>query len=410
MNQPKQSIKLDVKALESIKRTNSSVEVSTYGNLVTTLSIVCYHQHINTESFLIELQLQLKLLSISIADTKMKSIFTFLRALLILAVVSAHRDPAYFRNSDDGFHNRERWMQNIPGHLKLSQLAIPGTHDSGANGSGNDILFTQCLNFDEQLRYGIRFFDIRVRHFKNSFPIHHDAFFLDKHFDQFLNSVQSFLDRNPSETVLFRLKHEYNAADNSRNMLETLDAYLKGRNRFLQTNNRDVTLDQARGKFIIMSDNGWFDSRGIHYDSSNIQDAYSLNSNWDLYSKWEKVRDHLHRAKDGDSNTFYINYLSGSTGSFPYFVASGHSNPGTSAPRLSTGRTTPGWRNSYPEFPRVSCFIGICTIAFEGTNILARDRIRQFNRSKQRRTVGIIVADFPGDDLIEQIIRNNWSI
>jgi 1-phosphatidylinositol phosphodiesterase len=206
------------------------------------------------------------------------------------------------------------------------------------------------------------------------------------------------------------LKEDDSPAENTRNMLETLDAYLNGRSRFLQTNNRDITLDQARGRFIIMSDNGAFDPRGISYGSSNIQDAYSLGTNWDLYSKWEKVRDHLHRAKDGDSNTFYINYLSGSGGSFPYFVASGHSDPGTSASRLSTGRTTPGWKNSYPDFPRTGCFIGICTISFEGTNILARDRIKNFNKSKQPRTVGIIVADFPGDDLIQEIVNNNWIL
>jgi 1-phosphatidylinositol phosphodiesterase len=334
----------------------------------------------------------------------MKSILAASFVVLLTASVSAHWDPAYFRNSDDGFKNN-------PDGVKLSQLAIPGTHDSGADGGrDNDMLYTQCLNFDEQLRYGIRFFDIRVRHFGNSFAIHHGAFFLNKHFDQFLNSVQKFLDRNPSETILFRLKHEHTEEKNTRNMLQTLDAYLKGRNRFLQTKKRDITLKKARGKFIIMSDNGWFDSRGMSYGSSNIQDAYSLDNNWDLYSKWEKVRDQLHRAKDGDSNTFYINYLSGSGGSFPYFVASGHTDPSTSASRLSTGRTTPGWKDSYPDFPRTTCFIGICTISFEGTNILARDRIKNFNEGKQPRTVGIIVADFPGDDLIQEIIRNNWIL
>jgi 1-phosphatidylinositol phosphodiesterase len=341
----------------------------------------------------------------------MSSLLITSLVLIFTQIISAHWDSAYFRNSGDGFKNKERWMKDIPDHVKLSQLAIPGTHDSGADGGWeNDILYTQCLNFDEQLRYGIRFFDIRVRHYRDTLRIHHAAFFLNKYLDHFLGPLQSFLDRNPSETILFRLKEDDTPAENTRTMLQTLDVYLSWYSRFLQTNNRDITLKKARGKFIIMSDNGWFDSRGISYGSSNIQDAYHLTTNWDLYSKWEKVRDHLHRAKDGDSNTFYINYLSGSTGSFPYFVSSGHSSPGTSAPRLATGLTTPGWRNAYPDFPRINCFIGICTIAFEGTNILARDRIKTFNGSRQPRTVGIIVADFPGDDLIQEIIRNNWIL
>lgn len=72
--------------------------------------------------------------------------------------------------------------------------------------------------------------------------------------------------------------------------------------------------------------------------------------------------------------------------------------------------TTPGWQNSSPDFPRVNCFIGICTIAFEGTNILARDQIKRLNAKRQRRTPGIVIADFPGDDLIHEIIFSNWIL
>ena len=91
--------------------------------------------------------------------------------------------------------------------------------------------------------------------------------------------------------------------------------------------------------------------------------------------------------------------------SFPYFVASGQSSPGTNDPRLLTGRTTPGWKDSWPDFPRVGCFIGICSIAFEGTNILSADRIgkgKEFDKY-----VGMVISDFPGKDLINAIISLN---
>jgi 1-phosphatidylinositol phosphodiesterase len=237
--------------------------------------------------------------------------------------------------------------------------------------------------------------------------LHHGAFFLDKFFNNFLDSVHGFLLQNPSETVLLRLKHEHADVENTETKLQTLDKYLSRYNTYLRNTNRDITLDQARGKFIIMSDNSEFNSHGIVYGQSDIQDNYHLKTNWDLYNKWEKVKEHINKAANGNQNTFYINYLSGSGGSFPYFVASGHSSPGTSAARLSTGRTTPGWKNSYKDFPRVNCFIGICTIAFEGTNILSRKFIKDSNKQNQKRSVGIIMADFPGDDLINEIVRNN---
>lgn len=328
-----------------------------------------------------------------------------------IALAAAHFDPSYFRDANDGFNERKQWMATIPGHVRLNQMAIPGTHDSAANGGlENDILFTQCLDFDQQLRSGIRFFDIRIRHYYDSFPLHHAAFFLNKHFDNFLNSVHQFLIDNPTETVLFRLKQEHNNEDNTRSMRETLENYLKNYSTFLKTTDASITLNQARGKFIILSENSEFDKHGISYGNCDIQDDYHLTTNWDLYDKWEKVKSHLTKAKNGNSNKFYINYLSGSGGSFPYFVASGHSDPGSHSPRLVTGQTTPGWSHSFPDFPRVHCFIGICTIAFEGTNVLARDMIKELNNNRQTRTVGIVAADFPGDNLIHEIIRNNWIL
>jgi 1-phosphatidylinositol phosphodiesterase len=326
---------------------------------------------------------------------------------VLIASTAAHWDAAYFRNSNDGFKERKNWMKQIRGSVRLSEMAIPGTHDSAANGNGNDILYTQTMNFDEQLRFGIRFFHIRVRHFRNIFALHLGVFYLRKNFNDFLSSVHDFLKQNPSETVLFRLMHAHDDAENSRSMSHTLDVYLSNYDTYLKTTNRGITLEEARGKFIIMSDNSEFNSHGIVYGQSDIQDNYHLKTNWDLYNKWEKVKEHIKKAANGNQNTFYINYLSGSGGSFPYFVASGHSSPGTSAARLSTGRTTPGWKNSYKDFPRVTCFIGICTIAFEGTNILSRNVIKDLNKQNQKRSVGIIMADFPGDDLINEIVRNN---
>ncbi|WP_424577992.1 RICIN domain-containing protein [Bacillus cereus] len=146
---------------------------------------------------------------------------------------------------------------------------------------------------------------------------------------------------------------------------------------------------------------------GLNYPHDfNIQDDYHLSTNWDLYDKWSKVKKQLNEANTSynrGSKIKFINYLSGSGGSFPYFVASGHSSPGTSAPRLATGLTTPGWSNSYLDFPRVACFIGICTIAFEGTNILTTDYIENNNL----KYTGIIVADFPGQALINNVIKTN---
>lgn len=331
---------------------------------------------------------------------------------------SAHWDSAYFRNAEDGFSNRSTWMAEIRDDVSLSELALPGTHNSASYTQALESVATQTLDFQQQLDAGLRVFDIRIRHTSNAFALHHGAFYLDQMFGDFLDSVTGFLKSNPSETVLFRLKVDHAAADdNTQTLVETLDDYLaKAGSTYLRTVDPNIPLGDARGKFVILSNVSEFNSHGLSYASFNIQDEFSLSTNWDLYDKWLKVKQQLAVAVAGDKNEVYVNYLSGSGGAFPYFVASGHSSPGTSAPRLATGLTTPLFDSSYPDFPRVSCFIGICTIAFEGTNTLTRDKVAEYNAgvptggSTPGRSVGIIMADYPGDGLIEEIINNNAAL
>jgi hypothetical protein len=220
-----------------------------------------------------------------------------------------------------------------------------------------------------------------------------------------------------------RVKEESDPLGNTREFKETFRAYWDSGNwNFWQpstSNNRDnPELREMRGKIVVLQD---FDREaevkefGIGYPAStelavkygwDYQDRFNLTTNFDLYGKWLDVKAYLGKANEGDMGTKYLNYLSASGGSFPYFVASGHSSPGTSAPRLATGFTAGiagTCSGCYPDFPRVTCFLGTCTIAFEGTNILTSDRLG----SDYAVRVGILMADFPGPDLIEKTIRLN---
>lgn len=94
-------------------------------------------------------------------------------------------------------------------------------------------------------------------------------------------------------------------------------------------------LDQVLGKVVILQDYSG-GVTGIRYSRFNIQDDYSVNTNWDLYDKWLKVKSHLQNAnRNPGSSRGYINYLSASGGSFTYFISSGHMSNGTGASRLS---------------------------------------------------------------------------
>lgn len=299
--------------------------------------------------------------------------------------------------------NNPRWMTDLRDDVRLPALSMPGTHDS-MSFYGGDAVQTQTLPLPEQLRAGVRVLDIRCRHIADAFAIHHGPFFQNAFFGEVLRTVNAFLHENPGETVLMRVSQEYDPADNTRTFEETFRElyWLSFPDLFWKGASNNPTLGEVRGKVVVLQ--AFSGQRyGVPYGTFPIQDDYQLGSNWDLYSKWEKVRGFLMQANVGNYDTFFMNYLSGSTGAMPYFVASGHSDPSTNGPLLSTGRTTPAFGSDWPDFPRVACWGEVCTIAFLGTNILTYDRLLPTNYAR----VGMLMADFPGPGLIDRTIALN---
>ncbi|MDV5139644.1 hypothetical protein CYR40_11200 [Chimaeribacter arupi] len=333
-----------------------------------------------------------------------------LLAIPLLAMFSgatqAHKDDGYSHDTKYLDYSRTRWMSDIDDSTPLGQLSIPGTHDSGSRYGGAAIA-NQVMTISQQLNAGIRYLDIRVRHIDNHFAIHHGPVYQHLNFDDVLSQTTAFLAANPTETVFMRIKEEHTPADNTRTINETLDEYLKKYNKVFKsprsfTWNKQLTLGDMRGKIVVIYDGVYGNAEGYDFGDIPKQDDYHMKTNWSQYSKWEKIKSFINANNNNSGIT--INHLSGSGGSFPYFVASGHSSAGTSAGRLATGLTTPGWKHRYPDFPRVSCFIGICTIAFEGTNTLTKNYL---NSNEHITDTGIIAADFPGKGLIQSVIQKN---
>lgn len=333
----------------------------------------------------------------------MKKIKNILLMASMLLGANAHAIDyeAYTHKSSSGYRNTD-WMASLPDTRRVSEISMPGTHDSMAF-YGGDIPQTQSLPLAEQLASGVRALDIRCRHYYDTFTIHHGFIYQNANFDDVLITVQQFLQAHPKETVVMRVKEEYNAEGVSRSFEDTFAMYKQRYpDLFWSYGSNNPALSQVRGKIVVLQNFSASQPQGLSWGSLNIQDNYQLSTNWDLYNKWSAVKQQLANASSGDPGSIYVNFLSGAVGSFPYFVASGKSSPGDSAPLLSTGLTTPLFKNYYPDFPRVACFWGMCTIAFEGTNLLTSERLPGYGR------VGIIMADFPGRLLLERVIQRNF--
>ena len=349
----------------------------------------------------------------SIRPTHKIAVFSLLLLLIVSQSSYAHKTPGYSHDGGVKTSNPD-WMSRLRDSVRISELSIPGTHDTMAF-YGGDIARAQRMSLANQLESGIRVIDIRCRHIDDVFAIHHGQIFQKVFFGDVLNIVVEFLKKHPRETVLMRVKQEYTPSNNKKTFEQVFhDKYWTEYSASFWTaaNSDNPTLGEVRGKIVVLQDFSASEKYGIDYDSFSIQDDYKLNSNFHLYGKWEKVKAFLGKANDGSEDTTFMNYLSAATNAdkpipvvvLPYFVASGHSSPGTSAPRLATGRTTPGWK-SWRDFPRLDCVpvVHICTIAFEGTNVLTYERV---GKSYKKR-VGIVMADFPGPGLIKRIIELN---
>jgi 1-phosphatidylinositol phosphodiesterase len=330
----------------------------------------------------------------------------------------------------------------LKGEAKLSQLSIPGTHDSIAYhpAGGGNIVWTQWMPLKIQLDAGIRFLDIRLKCGGDKLVGYHGIAPQFIKFDEILETIRMFLAVNPRETIYARIKNEEGAfakdqrctnySEKYETFYDAFTAYFNGTYAPVfwkpTTETLDPTLAETRGKLVVLRDfpcpDGKFCMFGLEwnkYESQDIQDEYHLRTNWDLHDrKWGAVKRQLIRARDvagQASHPIFINFLSGSGGSFPYFVASGKSSSGNNAPRLSTGKVECITTNRlFPDFPRLSCawapWCGKssstkkhCSVYFEGVNMLTW----QWLSNNNTRYTGIVPMDFPGGDLIRAIITVN---
>ena len=101
----------------------------------------------------------------------------------------------------------ENWMGALDENKLLSEFTIPGTHET-CSLHGGPITECQRLSLSEQLNAGIRAIDIRCRHFRNAFPIHHGAVYQKKNFTDVLNDCKAFLDSHPTECIVMFVKNE----------------------------------------------------------------------------------------------------------------------------------------------------------------------------------------------------------
>ncbi|CAA7392518.1 phosphatidylinositol-specific phospholipase C [Chryseobacterium fistulae] len=225
------------------------------------------------------------------------------------------------------------WMSNITDSKNITQISIPGTHDSGAL---HDPVIgpsytakTQNLTIKEQLNIGIRFLDIRCKVSDNGFAIYHGPINQNLKFENVVKSIKEFLQNNPSEFILLSIKKEDLKKDNNNQFAKVFEEYLTGELGSIVYKDNKIfpSIKEVRGKVIIIkrfsntskvgynANSGWVDNYKGDFtiynnlSSFTIQDYYNVDN---LSNKWEIVENQfLNASSSYSTSAMYLNFTSG---------------------------------------------------------------------------------------------------
>lgn len=217
------------------------------------------------------------------------------------------------------------WMGSIANERNLAAISIPGTHDSGARFEPiGGTAKCQDLTIAQQLDAGIRFLDIRCRHIGDAFAIHHGSVYQNLNFNDVVTACYTFLNANPTETIIMCVKEEYDPTDNTRSFEQTFDSYTAQQPGKWYLSSAIPNLGDVRGKIVLLRRFGasstpkgieatnWADNTTFTINNSNstlrVQDQYQVPDN---NAKWTNITNLLSEAKTGNAATLYINFTSG---------------------------------------------------------------------------------------------------
>ncbi|SDQ30160.1 1-phosphatidylinositol phosphodiesterase [Chryseobacterium soldanellicola] len=233
----------------------------------------------------------------------------------------------------------QNWMSYIDGKKKLTELTIPGTHDSATYDTAFMPAQCQTMSFTDQLNSGIRFLDFRLKRGYDADKDHvlwfyHGSLGLNLHFGQVINMLVDFLKKNKEETIIMCVKNESDPTNEDKQEKFYNDFNITIANNypsFFCRENKIPTLDDVRGKIVFVK-------RFATGKVNSSHDGLNLFDNWpndatapfenngikyyvqDTYYSWGKEREDkftqhvkpaLIAAANGEQDRLYFNFSSG---------------------------------------------------------------------------------------------------
>ena len=323
-------------------------------------------------------------------------------ALSFGAIGTASADNDAFHYSNASLPSQSSWMFTVDDNTPLNHLSIPGTYASAVR--THDLRHqAQTLTLSQQLAAGVRFLDLAIREQGGKVVVAHKGRAQMLLADAYLE-VATFLHQNRSETVFIWLHQDDDFNTNGRDLPRLANGFVQQFAPFSVNKKVDPgePLRNMRGKIVWLREPGVL-LPGIDFGVFAKQNQFHLGGHDDLYSKWSAVKGHIAARINPMQSWPSFNNLAGGGAVDTFFVASGRNNPGDTT-RRETGHKRPGSGGVFADFPcGAPRFGGGCTIEYEGTNTLTRNRMKDSDLPY----VGFVAAAFPGPGLIARTIDVN---
>lgn len=222
-------------------------------------------------------------------------------ALILALAVMMYVLPAFEKVSSTKVSGSEDWMKALPDSVPLSEVVLPGTHDSATN-NVQLAYFSKCqaLSIREQLDAGFRYLDIRLGYDTDLTLMHGFVnctvsgwpWAYPLTLERVLKDCSSFLKDNPSETIAFCVKYEH-GDDTEENFARMLNKYVLNNPGLWYEGEAIPTVGEARGKIVLLKR---FDDGGL---------LPGLTFNWEEQKGFEDASKHT-VANDNPAFTLYV--------------------------------------------------------------------------------------------------------
>lgn len=214
---------------------------------------------------------------------------------------------------------RTKFLAKLANSRKVGDLALIGTHSSLSYNAPIEVMKTQELTLEQQLKYGIRVLDISLRPTSIFFEIF--GLFnknLGMYFHDLLRQLFYFLDKNPSELlILIMHRADEGKIDASFNNCEVIDYHIEnifGGQLLTKNWTLDDPIEYHRGKILMASYDESFRKCAFEIQKKCLTNIDAVFSFWpdsidNALSKWTAVK-YMIAFTNSRSRECYVNDIS----------------------------------------------------------------------------------------------------